>query len=79
MSTATKTKPSTTTRHGDEPLVFHYITKTDLAFSREVGIQVRAICGAWLYCNTLPGEGGTAASVMCRRCEEIYVTLPGAK
>lgn len=72
-TTETLDRPDTSTSgtDGDEPKVFHYVRKSEIARSAVEGTYVVALCGEAFPVtrNAKPG------SPVCPDCERIYKTM----
>ncbi len=85
MPTATSTStPTTTVPSGRQrrARVTHLYTHGDAEVAAELGVQVRAWCGVWLWpappgCSTLVADEGLP-STPCRNCLRIYRARVGA-
>lgn len=81
MSTRTETAPAPVTEVDDwDDEVLHRVGRRDMAFGQEFGVEVRALCGEWLYPSTPNGQADSpkagVTSRLCPACERIYKRLP---
>ena len=75
MTTETLERPDTKTDDGtgnDDPEVFHYVKKDQIARSAVEGTHVVALCGETLPVTKTPKKG----SPVCPECQRVLETLP---
>lgn len=76
MSTRAKTRAADHDVDGDGPEELHYVRNADIAAGRELGVEVPAVCGEWLYPwepDSTVGAGVPGPrSRVCPRCQRLY-------
>lgn len=68
--------------HDFNPIVYHYVKKTDIELSRTEGIAVRAICGSVEKFSNPIGDRPVDAKqgrTICPLCQLVYDGLPARK